>query len=106
LGLELLAFDLPEVKNELIELLNWHSDSLLHLKLSRNNVPSDLLELICDSLTGGLVKLQTLDLLHLKEAGKVNWPKILDALSRIAKRGYRTHPIQVRISDYQTQRKR
>jgi hypothetical protein len=28
LGLELIPFDLEEVKKELLELLNWHSDSL------------------------------------------------------------------------------
>lgn len=106
LGLELLSFDLDEVKSELIEILNFHSDSLRHVKLSRNKVPSDLIELICDSLTGGLVKLQSLELLHLKEAGKVNWPKVLDAVSRIAKKGERVHPIQLVISDYQTQRRR
>jgi hypothetical protein len=105
LALELLSFDLNEVRSEFLEILKWHSDSLLHLKLSRNLIPGSFLEAICSSLEGGLVSLESIDLLHLKEANKINWPSILGALGTLAKHG-RSRPIKVKLSDYQTQLKR
>jgi hypothetical protein len=67
--------------------------------IGRNRVSTDFMEAICSSLQGGLVALETLDIRHMKEAGKVNWNKMLTSISALSKRG-RVKPLTIRVSDY------
>ena len=99
-----MSFDLDDIKSELLEILKLHSDSLVELSLSRNKVSNDFIEAICASLHGGLKTLKEFDLRHLKEIGKINWIKMLSDISNLSKRGQ--IPLQVKLSDYQTQLKR
>ena len=50
LGLELLSFDLEDVKSELVEILRMHGDSLRELQIGRNKISNELLRFIADSL--------------------------------------------------------
>ena len=49
--------------------------------------------------------LQTFDLRHLKEAGKINWVRMLTSIAKISSQG-RARPLKVILSDYQTTRAR
>jgi hypothetical protein len=50
-GLELLSFDLEDVKDEYLEILKVHSDSLTHLSLARNKVTNAFIKIMCDVLS-------------------------------------------------------
>ena len=50
LGLELLSFDIEEVKKEYLDILGTHSDSLRKLSLARNRVSNSFLKDICTTL--------------------------------------------------------
>ena len=73
LTLELLSFDIEEVKQEFLEILYVHSDSLRNISLGRNRVSNQFMKEICSSLKEGLAGLENLNLLHLKETNKIDW---------------------------------
>ena len=50
-GLELLSFDLEDVKDEYLEILKVHSDSLTHLSLACNKVKNAFIKIMCDVLS-------------------------------------------------------
>ncbi len=99
LGLELVSFNLEDVKKELLDVLANHSDSLRHLSLARNKISNDFMKAMCQSLTGGMVSLEYIDLRHLKEASKVGWPDMLASLAALSQPG-RSKPLVIRVSDY------
>jgi hypothetical protein len=105
LALELLSFDIEDVKERYLEILQIHSDSLTHLSLARNKISNIFMQIICDTLRTSLPNLQCIDLRHLKETDKINWPKMLSSIAMLASKE-RAKPIKVIISDYQTQKKR
>jgi len=72
-GLELLSFDIEDVKSEYLDILRIHSDSLRRLSLARNKVSNQFLKDICSVLAGSLPSLEYFDLRHLKETGKIDW---------------------------------
>jgi hypothetical protein len=51
------------------------------------------------------VSLQAFDLRHLKEAGKINWVRMLTSIAGISSHG-RARPLKIILSDYQTTRAR
>ena len=63
------------------------------------------MQIICDTLRTSLPNLQCIDLRHLKETDKINWPKMLSSIAMLASKE-RAKPIKVIVSDYQTQKKR
>jgi hypothetical protein len=105
LALELLSFDIEDVKERYLEILQIHSDSLTHLSLARNKISNIFMQIICDTLRTSLPNLQCIDLRHLKETDKINWPKMLSSIAVLASKE-RAKPIKVIVSDYQTQKKR
>ncbi len=105
LALELLSFDIEDVNERYLEILQIHSDSLAHLSLARNKISNIFMQIICDTLRTSLPNLQCIDLRHLKETDKINWPKMLSSIAMLASKE-RAKPIKVIISDYQTQKKR
>lgn len=105
LGLELLPFDLTDVSSEFLQIIQFHSNSLKHLYIGRNKVPSSLLKEICNKLMGGLQVLETIDLTHAKESSKIDWVDTFKDIAKLSAQG-RVQPIIVRVSDYQTTLKR
>ena len=105
LGLELVPFDLEDVKKELIEILHVHADSLRKLCLGRNRITVEFLQHLCANLHGCFNQLELIDLTHLKEANKINWVALLQALATLREEK-RKVPLRVHISDYQTQKPR
>lgn len=57
LVLELLSFDIEEVKDKYMEILQVHSDSLTHLSLARNKVSNSFMKTVCDVLKSSLPSL-------------------------------------------------
>jgi len=105
LGLELLSFDLDDVKKEFLDILRIHSDSLRRLSLARNKVSNVFLKDICQVIQSSLPSLEFVDLRHLKDTNKIDWTDLLASLSILSSRE-RSKPIKVLLSDYQTQSKR
>lgn len=80
LGLELISFDLEEVKREFMVIMEVHADSLKHLWLGRNKVNNDFIRDICYTLTkvsNFTQVLESISLKHMKEADSMKWPEIL-----------------------------
>lgn len=98
LGLELLSFDLEEVKDDFFGILRNHNASLKHLLLGRNKISNALMEEMCNEIKE-LNVIETLDLTHLKEANKIDWQKYLSsiALLSVNRPG---KPVRVILSDY------
>ena len=105
LGLELLKFDLEEVKNLLVEILRVHSDSLRHLWLGRNKISNELLRYISTELRGSFNVLESVHLLHLVELKNVKLVDLLQSLS-LLREGKTDYPLRVYISDYQAKTNR
>ncbi len=105
LALELLSFDIEDVKERYLEILQIHSDSLTHLSLARNKISNIFMQIICDTLRTSLPNLRCIDLRHMKETDKINWPKMLSSIAVLASKE-RAKPIKVIVSDYQTLKKR
>jgi hypothetical protein len=109
LNLELVGFELEEVKNELIEIFRIHGDFLKHLSLARNKVTNEFLKFISLELRGIFNVLESVDLRHLKELQKVNFVELLQAIALLNERTASTKrdkPLRVYLSDYQTQLRR
>jgi hypothetical protein len=106
LALELVSFDLWEIKAELVEILRIHSDTLKYFSLARNKVSSDLMKYLCGELSKGFNVLEVVDLKHLKENGKVNHPELLQCIAGMLSGEKRRAPVRVYLSEYQTQLKR
>ena len=105
LVLELLSFDLEDVKEKYLEILQVHSDSLTHLSLARNKVSNAFMKSVCDVLKSSLPNLECVDLRHLKDTAKIDWPAMLASIAVLSQKP-RAKPIKVVLSDYQTQMKR
>ena len=103
--LELLSFDIEDVKEKYLEILQVHSDSLTHLSLARNKVSNAFMKSVCDVLKSSLPNLECVDLRHLKDTQKIDWPGMLASIAVLSQK-QRAKPIKVVLSDYQTQMKR
>lgn len=79
--LELLSFDLEDVKEKYLEILQVHSDSLTHLSLARNKVSNAFMKNVCDVLKSSLPNLECVDLRHLKDTAKIDWPAMLASIA-------------------------
>jgi len=101
LCLELLSFDIEDVRSEYVQILQTHSDSLTHISLARNKVSNTFLQDVFQVFLKSLPSLQQIDLRHLKETSKIDWPLMLGSIATIASKE-RSKPIKVIISDYQT----
>ena len=51
LGLELISFDIEEVKREFLVMMEVHADSLKHLWLGRNKSSNAFIKDVCSTLT-------------------------------------------------------
>lgn len=105
LVLELLSFDIEDVKEKYLEILQIHSDSLTHISLARNKVSNSFMKVVCEILRSSLPSLQCIDLRHLKDTAKIDWPDMLSSIAMLSSKA-RAKPIKVILSDYQTQLKR
>lgn len=103
LGLELLQFELEEVKEDFFQILRTHSDSLTHLCLGRNKVSNALMKEICNEIREGN-RIETLDLTHMKEANKIEWKDYLTSIASLSA-NRKGNPIRIILSDYQTRTK-
>lgn len=103
LGLELLAFDIDEVKDKLFDILRMHHRTLKTLLLGRNKVSNQFMKDLCNAIKE-LNTIEEIDLTHLKEANKIDWKDYLESISLLAT-NRPNNPIKIIISDYQTRSK-
>ncbi|CDW87598.1 UNKNOWN [Stylonychia lemnae] len=103
LGLELLQFDLDEVKEDVFQILRHHAATLKKLYIGRNKVSNDFMRELCNAIKEFNI-IEEIELTHLKEANKIIWKDYLDSLSLIAK-DRQLLPVRIIISDYQTRAK-
>ena len=82
--LELLSFDLEDVKEKYLEILQVHSDSLTHISLARNKITNTFMKSVCEVLRSSLPNLEFIDLRHLKDTAKVDWPGMLASISLLS----------------------
>ena len=106
LSIELVSFDLWDIKAELLEILRIHADTLKYFSLARNKVTSDLMKYLCGELSKGFNVLEVVDLRHLKENGKVVHPELLQCIASMLSGEKRRSTVRVYFSEYQTQLKR
>ena len=90
----------------MLEILRVHADSLKHISFARNKVSTEVLQYICSELSKGFNLLESVDLQHLKENSKVNYPELLECIASLPSGAKRQSQVRVYLSDYLTQLKR
>ena len=72
LVLNLVAFDLEDAKDLLLDILKQHGETLTVLSLSKNKVTNSFMSFICEGFAP-FSKLKEIKLEHLKEVKSINW---------------------------------
>jgi len=83
LGLELLSFDIEEVKEEFFQIIRTHYKTLKTLLLGRNKISNAFMKDMCNSIKE-LNNIELIDLTHLKEVSKIDWKDYLESLSMLS----------------------
>ena len=85
LGLELLNFEIEDVKDELFQIIRIHHRTLHNLLLGRNKISNAFMREMCNAIKE-MNEIHEIDLTHLKEANKIDWKDYLDSLSLLSEK--------------------
>ena len=100
LGLELLNFNLENVKEEFFSILRQHSATLKNLYIGRNYLSNNFIKEMCNEIKEDC-RIETLDLTHLIKINEIDWNVFLQSIAMLSENRPGS-PIRIKVSDYQT----
>ena len=98
LVLDLIPFDIEEIKDLLIEVCKVHRASLTHLSIARNKISAEFLRGLCEQIAEGN-NITFVDMIHMKDNKNMKWEEALRSISLLSTVSRKT--ITVKYAEYQ-----